>query len=303
MLTCVYRCIGEPPIANPPEVFLDLCDELVLSNRLDIITSKHAAPPASIQQISAIHQSEDNYANSFVGELYILSMRSLTNILRTPELFLARLGTSIGFAVLIGTMVLNTDTSSAGLRHRLAYFIFNVAFFYYTSLEALPIFLAEREIFQREYSRGAYRASSYTIATQVEHYCVTFVLTRFRISLCDCNFYVAVSSFRLIHVLYFPTQIVSMPFSLALSLAFTGISWWLIGLEAQPDPFFFHVLCLFSVLVSGQTFATMMSVLVPNPMAGTLLHNSAFCVGLVLITVWWYPVLNMFTCDITQRGV
>ena len=60
-----------------------------------------------------------------------------------------------------------------------------------------------------------------------------------------------------------------MPFSLVLSFVFTGISWWLIGLESQADPFFFHVLCLFTVLVSGNTFATMLSVLVPNPMAGT----------------------------------
>jgi ATP-binding cassette subfamily G (WHITE) protein 2 len=49
-------------------------------------------------------------------------------------------------------------------QHRLSYFVFTCAFYYYTSLEALPIFLAEREIFQREFSRGAYRAASYTLA-------------------------------------------------------------------------------------------------------------------------------------------
>lgn len=253
--------VGEPPIANPPEVFLDLCDELSLAGRLELITSRHVAPPASIQQIASVHRSEDSYANSFLGETAILGMRSLTNILRTPELFLARLGSLVGFAVLIGTLTLNTNTSSAGLRHRLSYFIFNIAFFFYTSLEALPIFLQEREIFQREYSRGAYRAISYTVATQVLHFaCVSYSC---RLHMRTCSWY---SLFMCYHVTY---KVVSMPFSLVLAFVFTAISWWLIGLENQADPFFFHVLCLFTVLVAGNTFATMMSVIVPNPMAGT----------------------------------
>ena len=228
-----FMLAGVPPIANPPEVFLDLCDELTSQQRLEIVTAKHcrggAETEASVQKMgSAQLHGEGSYANATMDEIVILSHRAFTNVTRTPELFLARVGSSIGFAILVGTLFLDTKETTLGLQHRLSYFVFCIAFFYYTSLEALPIFLAEREIFQREYSRGAYRAISYTVAT----------------------------------------QLVTLPFNLLLATIFSSITWWLVGLENAPGPFFFHILCIFSVLVAGQTFATMMSVIVPNPMAG-----------------------------------
>lgn len=38
--------------------------------------------------------------------------RSLLNIVRTPELFLARLGASVGFGVMLGTLFLFTDQNT-----------------------------------------------------------------------------------------------------------------------------------------------------------------------------------------------
>ena len=103
-----------------------------------------------------------------------------------------------------------------------------LAYCYWTSLEALPIFLNEREIFQREFSRGAYRGISYALAS-------TFV--------------------------YFP-------FLFAIAITFTSISYWLVGFPNDVNIYFFQVLMSFVALIVGHSFSTMISVLTPDPMTG-----------------------------------
>ena len=155
-------------------------------------------------------QGSANYANNFFSEVLILSSRSLMNIMRTPELFFARLGASVGFGVMLGTLFLFSDSQTAeGLQHRLSYFVFTCAFYYYTSLEALPIFLAEREIFQREFSRGAYRAASYTIAS----------------------------------------SIVTFPFMAVVATVFTIVTWWLVGLPNIVNVRILHAFLIFKTIL------------------------------------------------------
>jgi len=142
-----------------------------------------------------------------------------------------------------------------------------VAFFMYTSLEALPIFLAEREIFQREYSRGAYRGASYVVAVTT----------------------------------------VYIPFLLFLGAIFLVASWWLVGLvPASPDGFFFQMLTLLCTNMAAQSFAVLMSVLVPDPMTGqsagsgllsVMFLFSGFFIKTSRIPIWWrwLHYLSLFT--------
>jgi len=223
---------ANPSEGNLPEIMLDLCDSLIAENRLSILTSKYQSTSTTSDQ----HQNNTNnevvpsvvYANSFLQEVGILSSRAFKNVLRTPELFVARLGASLGFGVLLGTLFLDTKDDLLGLQHRLSYFVFCCAFYFYTSLEALPLFLAEREIFQREFSRGAYRASAYTIAQ----------------------------------------SITTMPAYVVVSSIFTVLTWWLVGLPNDAGVFFFQILTVFTIMMAGNAFATLISTLVPNPMAG-----------------------------------
>jgi len=159
--------LGEIPTGNQPEIFLDLCDQLIKENRLDLVTSKYESHDTTVAVSDISTDITLSFVNSFFKEVFILAHRGQLNVRRTPELFIARLGASTGFGVMIGTLFLFTEDTITGLQHRLSYFVFIVAFFYYTSLEALPIFLQEREIFQREYSRGAYRAISYTVSSTI----------------------------------------------------------------------------------------------------------------------------------------
>ena len=96
---------------NAPELFLDICDQL--SSRGDIdklfIESKMVD-----EAVGSTTLSGEVYANDSLTEISILAQRGFTNILRTPELFLARLVLIwVGFQM--GTLFLftaNTDTGS-----------------------------------------------------------------------------------------------------------------------------------------------------------------------------------------------
>jgi len=223
---------GPAPVGNTPEVMLDMCDQLIKDSKLNIATNNYAGEAdtetSSADGLTTESQAAPQYANSFVGEIAILFSRAMKNVVRTPELFFARVGASTGFGILLGTLFLNTQDDLLGLQHRLSYFVFIAAFYYYTSLEALPIFLAEREIFAREFSRGAYRAGSYTVAQ----------------------------------------TLVTLPPYFFVSVWFSCITWWLVGLQNNGEVFMFHILIVFTVLVAGSSFATLVSTLVPSPMVG-----------------------------------
>lgn len=230
--------LGDVPLGNPPELFLDLTDYLLTEGKLHLLTNQYEQGVISDRIMQPEETPGAGYANNALTESFILMHRALTNIFRVPELFMARLSASVFFGILLGTLFLFTENNQKGYAHRLSYFVFTIAFYYYTSLEALPIFLHEREIFQREFSRGAYRAGSYTIAT----------------------------------------LLVQFPFHLILSFVFNCITWWLVGCANDAGVFFFQVLCVFTVIVAGNVFATMFSVLVPNPMVGQSAGSGLFSV-------------------------
>lgn len=215
--------LGSPPLANAPETFLDLVDILndPKNDRIEILTRNYLENVETTTTFTPTAEGIDNYANSFFVEVFILSSRALKNVFRTPELFFARIGAAVGFGVQVGTLFLFPESTITGLQHKLSYFVFIIAFFLYTSLEALPIFLAEREIFQREFSRGAYRAASYTVASTIVYF----------------------------------------PFLIVLGSLFTCITWWLLSLPNLADPFFFQCFIVFTILVAGQSFAVAISTL------------------------------------------
>ena len=164
---------------NPPEVFLELCDQLVAEDRLNLLVDETASSLGLTQNTQDEHrQSQGNrltltrlslfggeegknmsslyyveYANELIPEIRILIRRATLNFLRTPEVFQARIGASVIFGTLVGTLFYNTQNNALGVSNRASYFIFTIANFNYTSLDALQIILSEREIFQREFSR------------------------------------------------------------------------------------------------------------------------------------------------------
>lgn len=155
-------------MGNPPELWLELCDQLASENKLETVfneivnantgegNSELADVRLSVFGKTAAEMKElevVQYAHTIPEEIKILTRRAFMNFLRTPEVFQARIGASIIFGILEGTLFFMTKNDSEGVSKRASYFIFSVANFNYTSLDALQIILSEREIFQREYAR------------------------------------------------------------------------------------------------------------------------------------------------------
>jgi ABC-type multidrug transport system permease subunit len=216
------------------------------------ISSEHQ----EILDYTGVNKDVFKTANSYPYESYLILRRNLTNIFRTKELFVARIGAVTGFGFLVGSLFYRRPVTDVGITERVAYLVFSIAFFCYTSLESLPIFLAEREIFQREYSRGAYRALSYVTAV----------------------------------------TLVYLPFLLVLTVVFCVISYYLVLLPNNADTFFFDIFALFCTNIAAQSFAVLISVLVPDPMAGQSAGAGLFSVMFLLsgffikkanIPPWW----------------
>lgn len=80
--------LGSVPLGNQPEIFLDLCDQLILENRLELVTSKYEIKDTSVVGATNEGANAVSYANSFFKEIAVLVSRGVLNVQRTPELFL-----------------------------------------------------------------------------------------------------------------------------------------------------------------------------------------------------------------------
>ncbi len=134
----------------------------------------------------------------------------------------------------MATLFLHSHHTRKGVQQRLGYIGFTLALFIFTSTEALPIFLSERQIFIRETSRGAYRASTYTIAQAA----------------------------------------VILPFLFVLATIYSLISYFAIGLVTNVGAFFFFVLILFLTLAVSNALVSFVGSIVPDYSAGQSLASA-----------------------------
>ncbi|PKU68144.1 ABC transporter G family member 10-like [Dendrobium catenatum] len=103
------------------------------------------------------------YANSPINEVLILAERFAKNMVRTKQVFVARMIQSAVAGLGLGTIFMNADNQQA----KVGFFAFSLTFHLSSAVEGLPIFLQERRILMRETSRGAYRVTSYVIANSL----------------------------------------------------------------------------------------------------------------------------------------
>ncbi len=259
---------------NPPELFLDLCDTLIEQNRIDLVTSQYNSDSELVEDIDINViplPTAPIYPNTCWEEIVLLMQRGFLNIVRTKELFLGRLGTTIFFGILLGTLFYHTDNNtSQGMNYRVAYSVITIAFYLFTSLETMPLFFHECEIFTREYSRGAYRAISYILA-----HCF-----------------------------------IQLPFQCILAIIYACLTWWLIDLPQHNDLFCFHCLLIFTIITVGNAFAIFISTVVSDAMMGNTIGSACLAVMFLFsgfyihrddIPVYWiwlhYSSLFKFSYD------
>ncbi|PWA57913.1 ABC-2 type transporter family protein [Artemisia annua] len=122
----------------------------------------------------------------------------------------------------------NLDMDLIGAEERVGLFAFILTFLLSTTVEALPIFLQEREILMKETSCGTYRVSSYAIAN----------------------------------------GLVYLPFLLILAILFATPLYWLVGLNPSFFAFSRFLLLIWLILYTANSVVVCFSALVPNFIVG-----------------------------------
>ncbi|RLM93815.1 ABC transporter G family member 10 [Panicum miliaceum] len=164
------------------------------------------------------------YANSPAAEVRILAGRFMKTVLRSPQLFAARMAQSVLAGAFLGSIFLGTTD----LQSRLGFFAFNLTYLLSSTTEALPVFLHERRILERETSRGAYRVSSYVASNAA----------------------------------------VFLPFLLAAAVLYAAPVYWLVGLAREPAAFAYFALVVWLVMLTANSFVACLSALAPNYIVG-----------------------------------
>ncbi|KAF8676026.1 hypothetical protein HU200_047530 [Digitaria exilis] len=210
-----------PPHVNVLEYAMESIDSL----KPDVATVTTTTPdgvapvgpvPASARRLG--------YANSPVAEVRILAGRFTKTVLRSPQLFAARMAQSVLAGAFLGSIFLGTTD----LQSRLGFFAFNLTYLLSSTTEALPVFLHERRILERETSRGAYRVSSYVASNAV----------------------------------------VFVPFLLAAAILYAAPVYWLVGLARDPAAFGYFALVVWLVMLTANSFVACLSALAPNYIVG-----------------------------------
>ncbi|CAO2204016.1 unnamed protein product [Urochloa humidicola] len=164
------------------------------------------------------------YANSPAAETRILAARFAKTVLRSPQLCAARMAQSVLAGAFLGSIFLG----ATDLQSRLGFFAFNLTYLLSSTTEALPVFLHERRILERETSRGAYRVSSYVASNAA----------------------------------------VFLPFLLAAAVLYAAPVYWLVGLAREPDAFAYFTLVVWLAMLTANSFVACLSALAPNYIVG-----------------------------------
>lgn len=154
----------------------------------------------------------------------ILAHRFSKNILRTKELFACR----IIQMLVLGSIFFNLKDDLVGAEEKGGLFAFIIMFLLSSTIEALPMFLQEREILMKETSSRSYRVSSYAIAN----------------------------------------GLVYLPFLLILAISFTVPLYWLTGLNNNFTAFLYFSLLVWRILYTANSVVVCFSALVPNFIVG-----------------------------------
>ncbi|CAH0478263.1 unnamed protein product [Peronospora belbahrii] len=155
-------------------------------------------------------------------EIRVLFWRTALNIFRHRSLLVLHIVLSLALALFGGLIFNNVSDDLAGFQNRMGAFYFTLTFFGFTSMSSMDVFISERQIFLRETGAMYYRAFSYFLAKTT----LDAVLLRV------------------------------LPASL-----FASIFYWIMGLQASADRFFFFVLAVVLFNVAAGSISLLVGVI------------------------------------------
>ena len=141
-----------------------------------------------------------------------------------PAKFAVRFGTIMVTGIVLATMFWQLDDSPSGVQERLGCIAISIATIFFNCITEVPAFIQERYIFMRETAYNAYRRSSYVLARSLIH----------------------------------------IPLLFNLSLSFSMITFWAVGLAGGVSGFLFFFFTILASFWAGSSFAAFISGLVPD---------------------------------------
>ncbi|KAI5659906.1 hypothetical protein M9H77_28699 [Catharanthus roseus] len=241
----------QPEDENPVEAALDLIIDLentpkMIESLVDFNKSWNNMMNPSVSSVSERTKSRFDYegnlnitevqrfANTLWTEILVLSKRSFLNARRLPELLVIRFGVAIFTAVIFATVYWNLDNSPKGNEERVTFLGFGVATIYYVSAEGFANYIQERSVIKRETAYNAYRKFSYWLSY----------------------------------------SLVWLPSLFLLSMVFSTITFWGIGLNGGLRGFLFYWGMVFASFWTGNAFVTLIIELIPQVFLGYIILNA-----------------------------
>ncbi|KAM6548168.1 hypothetical protein CsatB_019844 [Cannabis sativa] len=171
------------------------------------------------------------FFSNFLFEIMFLCSRFWKIIYRTKQLFLARTMQALVGGFGLGSVYIKMRRDEGGVAERLGLFAFSLSFLLSSTVEALPIFLQERQVLMKESSRGAYRISSYMIAN----------------------------------------TLVFLPFLFVVAILFAVPLYWIVGLNPSSATFLFFILVVWLILLMASSLVLFLSAVSPDFISGNSL--------------------------------
>jgi ATP-binding cassette, subfamily G (WHITE), member 2 len=217
---------GEGEFAEEPHLHIPKRDRCTLQQLFQLHKVADEDSLSAVAATTSTSTQIHDYANSWFQEVSILTHRFVKNVCRTRPLFTCRIISMIVSSLVLGSIFYNLEETK--VMERVGLFAFILTFLLSSTIEALPIFLQEREILMKETLSGSYRVSSYVTAN----------------------------------------SLVFLPFLAVLALLFSVPVYWLAGLYRDFYAFVYFLLLIWLILYTANSVVICISAISPNFIVG-----------------------------------
>ncbi|XP_029465541.1 ATP-binding cassette sub-family G member 2-like [Rhinatrema bivittatum] len=104
------------------------------------------------------------YTSGFFNQLYWVTKRSLTNLIRNPQTSVAQVVVTIILALIVGAIFFGVKLDRSGIQNRVGSLFFISTNQCFSSVSVIELFIRNKKLFIHEYTSGYYRLSAYFFA-------------------------------------------------------------------------------------------------------------------------------------------
>eukprot|EP00004_Rigifila_ramosa_P022572 TRINITY_DN6181_c0_g1_i2.p1 TRINITY_DN6181_c0_g1~~TRINITY_DN6181_c0_g1_i2.p1 ORF type:complete len:1409 (+),score=349.19 TRINITY_DN6181_c0_g1_i2:379-4227(+) len=185
---------------------------------------------------------DDKYPISTYEQFLLCLRRGIMGLKRDRSVIRTRFVRSIILGLLIGSLFWDLSDSQTDAENRIGLLFFFLAFAGMGALQAIPPLLEERDVFYQQRNQYFFRTKAY----------------------------------------FFAQTALELPLSFVEVFLFICIAYWMTGLTADAEKFFFCLGIMFGVKVTSNAFCRMVSAISPNLMVANALAPSGLALWFLM---------------------